>query len=101
MLYSYRRVLEWKWAALIAVAFGTAYIVTAGDAHQRCRLAAMRLVTVDAMHCALREFVSKRPLKTRPDRRVASGALRIAGTTDISRVNAMAAVAGDSVPRVG
>jgi hypothetical protein len=45
--------------------------------------------------------MSKRPLEARPDRRMASGALRIAGTPDISRVNAMAAVAGDSVPRVG
>jgi hypothetical protein len=93
--------LEWKWAALIAVAFGTAYIVTAGCAYQRCRLAAVRIVTVDAMHGALREFMSKRSLKARPDRRVASGTLRIAGTPDIRRVNAMAAVAGDSVARVG
>jgi len=101
LLYSYGRMLEWKWAALIAVAFGTAYIVTAGDAYQRCRLAAVRLVTVDAMHRSLREFMSKRPLEARPHRRMASGTLRIAGTPDISRVNAMAAVAGDSVPRVG
>jgi len=90
--------LERKWTALIAVAFETGDIVTAGCAHSRCREAAVRIVTIDAMHGALRELVSERPVKARPDRRMATGAQRIAGTGDIRRMNAMATVAGDAVP---
>ena len=97
-LYSYRRMLERKWTALIAVAFETGNIVAAGCAHTRCRKAAVRIVTIEAMHSTLRELMSERPVEARPDRHMATGAQRIAGRADIKRMNAVATVAGDSVP---
>src|SRR5262245_16883343 len=89
-LDSNRRMFEWKWAVLIAVAFETGNIVTVGEAYTRSRNAAMRIVTIEAMHSALREFMSERPVKACPNRRVATGALRIAGMADISPMDAMA-----------
>ena len=52
LLYPNRRMLERKRAALVAVALETCCVLATDGAHSGCRQAAVRIVTVAAVHGA-------------------------------------------------
>ena len=95
------RVLECEGPSLVGVTAQTAGLVCGKSSHLLRTKTSMRIVAVDARHCALRQSVSVRSLKLRPCTQVAAGALRV----DLRRLvrpkrasgamNGVAAAAGD------
>src|SRR5207248_8102968 len=76
---TYGRVLEREWSALVPMAPETARLVGAERLSHRGTRAAVRIVAVDAGHCAFRHPMVKRLLKLRHDVGVARGALLVDG----------------------